>query len=748
RPLDLKQMCTTAERLSLTFVQRHIGMITYDTDLNKWKTLINNPAGDTTVEVDWEDFGGDESIERVYLSDNKTVELRAKPYMGLLSNLLDIKAHKFDGTNYFSNVNLYWWWDGSLIYFYESLLDMEFDKGAGVYNDNANFSCSTNELGWQTISTESVGGYDTVHMEVLIQTLFLDGVDGESGRIIYKSQTTSNDALSDIYGWNPENNNPEMRTWYFSLYASDEVYIFKNYNAFRSWKDNGDPTALYASLDGNLNISKIGTRMNFSEIVGGQVIGSVYINAVPDFAGNTMFISFEGQEFSGKEVDYIIGSDEKSIDELHKDMSIPDRELITRGYADQLKDCPIKYTTLQSSTTIPHEDGVPMFLAPDCSTVSGGEGSEKLWNERIVDLEALVLSGGIIELTITELRTLQQAQELDTTKRYLANNYQTIYNQPESNVVMTGNSERILFTPTSNETFDESVQSLDYPTDIIHLDFDNDLCEDGTTSRHGLITYRRDIIQELSTYYDWRNIKFRRYDIASINNGEAWANSFMFGYKAWWTGNLDFYDVTVNASYSDYEEYYTFTYSGDLNNPTGGGYMRDIHIGSRGSNNIAHSEYYANVVIYADSVFTAQQCSGVKFEGDVYGVHVGRIQDSTFKTKCREWLASEIQDMEVGSFAQKYFCFNANASKIGNRCNQFVFESIQYGYIGNGSHTWHSEQLRNVRIKPNISFQNTVGSTIINDSGYDKTVFKRQDGTARLSYFDNSDIEQIVNVDA
>ena len=56
QPNDGKTLLTTAERLDLDNIQRWLGMMVYDADLNQWKYLINDPAGDTTVEADWADL--------------------------------------------------------------------------------------------------------------------------------------------------------------------------------------------------------------------------------------------------------------------------------------------------------------------------------------------------------------------------------------------------------------------------------------------------------------------------------------------------------------------------------------------------------------------------------------------------------------------------------------------------------------------------------------------------------------------
>jgi len=68
-PLNKTQRLSTSMRLNLSFVQRWLGMTTYDTDLNVWKVLISNPAGDTTVETNWDDFGGGFSGTGIYVTD-------------------------------------------------------------------------------------------------------------------------------------------------------------------------------------------------------------------------------------------------------------------------------------------------------------------------------------------------------------------------------------------------------------------------------------------------------------------------------------------------------------------------------------------------------------------------------------------------------------------------------------------------------------------------------------------------------
>lgn len=55
----------------------------------------------------------------------------------------------------------------------------------------------------------------------------------------------------------------------------------------------------------------------------------------------------------------------------------------------------------------------------------------------------------------------------------------------------------------------QNVMSLNYPMDEIWWDSSSDLCEDGVTQRTGLVTYRKDTQNNLSAYFDFRNVLFR-----------------------------------------------------------------------------------------------------------------------------------------------------------------------------------------------------------------------------------------------
>lgn len=143
------------------------------------------------------------------------------------------------------------------------------------------------------------------------------------------------------------------------------------------------------------------------------------------------------------------------------------------------------------------------------------------------ELEALI-GATFISKTYAQLVTLKTNSGLEPAKWYLISDFQTKHIIPNTNVINTGNSEPLLIRAIDVDEFDFEVKSALFPKDIIHYNFDDNSCEDGTwdsilekytggTSRNGKIIYRKDIIHNLSCYYDWRNVKFRRWKISASN---------------------------------------------------------------------------------------------------------------------------------------------------------------------------------------------------------------------------------------
>ena len=85
-----------------------------------------------------------------------------------------------------------------------------------------------------------------------------------------------------------------------------------------------------------------------------------------------------------------------------------------------------------------------------------------------------------------------------------------------------GSLENLIIRAITDSEFHTEVYSVGFPNDIIHYDFDDVLVEDGFTARNGKIVYRKDLDNNLESYYDFRNVILRRYDISNSLN-DNWA---------------------------------------------------------------------------------------------------------------------------------------------------------------------------------------------------------------------------------
>ena len=157
---------------------------------------------------------------------------------------------------------------------------------------------------------------------------------------------------------------------------------------------------------------------------------------------------------------------------------------------------------------------------------------------------AAITSGGgnvlIIPKTYAELSALKSTNALVSGQKYLLTDYATKHVIPYSDPVEinTGSLEPLILTAANDHEFHAEVISTVHASDIIHYRFDDDSCEDGTrnsetkkwdggTLRHGWITYRKSTSNLLSTYFDWRNYKVRRWKL----DCQAWVSEGSYSNK-------------------------------------------------------------------------------------------------------------------------------------------------------------------------------------------------------------------------
>ena len=131
--------------------------------------------------------------------------------------------------------------------------------------------------------------------------------------------------------------------------------------------------------------------------------------------------------------------------------------------------------------------------------------------------------------TYTELQDLVLNNLLIPESVYILTDYQTKHLIPNSDPqeINIGNIEPLTLIAATTNTFYVEVKSSLFPTDIIRYRFDDDSCEDGTrdvenkkwvsgTPRTGYIQYRKSTTNNLSTHYDWRNYKVRRWKLDAV----------------------------------------------------------------------------------------------------------------------------------------------------------------------------------------------------------------------------------------
>ena len=133
----------------------------------------------------------------------------------------------------------------------------------------------------------------------------------------------------------------------------------------------------------------------------------------------------------------------------------------------------------------------------------------------------------LINISYDDLLTKVTNSELKPGARYLINEFAQAYNIFDSSTgtiieEQTGVLEPIIVTAAStNSIYKEAISTL-YPKDIIHYSLDlidnrdigfGDGAGTPCANFKGMIYYREDTVQNVSTHYDFRNVKFRRWAV-------------------------------------------------------------------------------------------------------------------------------------------------------------------------------------------------------------------------------------------
>ena len=215
-----------------------------------------------------------------------------------------------------------------------------------------------------------------------------------------------------------------------------------------------------------------------------------------------------------------------------------------RSNAFQIKkDGTIIITTPQSSTTnnilVVENDGtVKSKILNDIyttgATLSGTTAIFTRNDSNTYQLDLNCLGGlGIVNKTYAELKAMYDGSTLTPGQLYKITDFATVHNILDGNTtsgdINTGTTEPLILLATSTNAFDKQAYSTLFPKDIIYYDItggdtrDIAFFDDSTPidNLKGVIYYRKDTIQNVECWYDFRNVKYRRW----LVNATPWVAS-------------------------------------------------------------------------------------------------------------------------------------------------------------------------------------------------------------------------------
>src|ERR1017187_1727432 len=146
----------------------------------------------------------------------------------------------------------------------------------------------------------------------------------------------------------------------------------------------------------------------------------------------------------------------------------------------------------------------------------------QLASEEWVSEQLTGLTGGasVTNVTYSELTGLTSTSGLTTGGLYLITDYQTVHTITNTSDTNTGSVEPLLVTASSTTTLKPEAYSYIFPQDVIYYDFNNrqDMMP-GCTK--GYVYRRIDTLQNNDIPLDFRQVKFRRWQINVINTWDS-----------------------------------------------------------------------------------------------------------------------------------------------------------------------------------------------------------------------------------
>ena len=156
---------------------------------------------------------------------------------------------------------------------------------------------------------------------------------------------------------------------------------------------------------------------------------------------------------------------------------------------------------------------IPVMKSGAKLQASGYKITDLLTKQESKTLVTQIQDLSLMEVTYAELAGIISRQELVPYKRYLIKDYQTVHSIPNTTDINTGDVEPLMVTALSADRLDAIAYSSLYPQDTIYYEVENNQAiVPGCTK--GYIYRRIDEMQNNDFPMDFRNVKFRRWEIA------------------------------------------------------------------------------------------------------------------------------------------------------------------------------------------------------------------------------------------
>lgn len=391
----------------------------------------------------------------------------------------------------------------------------------------------------------------------------------------------------------------------------------------------------------------------------------------------------------------------------------------------------------------------------------------------------------ITNITYSALLALKTAGTM-TIGYYRITDYRTMQLIPNTTVTRTGSLEPLIIFATSASTLDIQVYSVLYPTDYIEYDLIDATTENpGGGVSKGRISFRKETVQDISAYTDWRNVKYRRWETSSGNGtytaltdpggGEAHRDFFMFGNNINTSTNT--FTAVINGNTPS--SYYRFNLGLNLSpyNAVFGNTAGGIHIQSVNESTISNGFILNNIADVSQTII-GPNCEGNTLyqlttsiigsgffsnggsTGSIYGSTIGNncsfnsicgiIESTIIGTGFSYNNSNGFNNCTIGNDFSYNSVKNISSSTIGNSFSNNTIGSDMSGcnvgnlFIGNSikaafANCDVSDGFMWCDVQEGLAgFDFTTATIVYGD--YNKTIFKRPNGTLQLVYISNTNV--------